>query len=178
MVRKHRKMLSNAAAPATLALMGLIETQSRATICAWCLDYAETRILPIYARRNPTDERPRETLMAARAYLDGETTFAEVKNLILNSCHAAARALDHDPAAQAAARACGQAASVVHTLSHALGLYFYGTAAFAYDTVGLGQPDATYELIADQVCADLRAALLAITVKKEPNPAKIKWKIR
>jgi hypothetical protein len=66
----------------------------------------------------------------------------------------------------------------VHTLSHALGLYFYGTAAFAYDTVGLGQPDATYELIADQVCADLRAALLAITVKKEPNPAKIKWKIR
>ena len=98
-----------------------------------------------------------------------------VKNVILNECHQAARELDSDPAAQAAARTCGQASAVVHTLSHSLGLYFYGAAAIAYDRVGLNESAEVYNMIAEEVCADITAALQAVAVEDEPNPAKIKW---
>jgi len=47
-----------------------------------------------------------------------------VKKVILYECHAAARELNNNPVAQAAARACGQAASAIHVQTHALGLAF------------------------------------------------------
>ena len=101
--------------------------------------------------------------------------FPIVKNIILNECHAAARELEHAPAAQAAARACGQGSAVVHTLSHSIGLYFYGAAAVAYDRLGLVAADDAYSAVAKEVCADLTAALQAVAVPDEPKPAKIKW---
>lgn len=172
---KLRKMLGSADAPNTLELMRLIDTQSRETICSWCMDYAEMRMLPIYERHCPDDMRPRRALEAARAYLRGERRFLEVKQIILNECHAAARELDENPAAQAAARACGQGAAVVHTLSHSLGIYFYGAAAIAYDRLGIAEKPETYAKVADEVCAELIASLKAVAVKDEPNPAAIKW---
>ena len=93
----------------------------------------------------------------------------------MNQCHAAARELDCDPAAQAAARTCGQGSAVVHTLSHSLGLYFYGAAAVAYDRIGTGGTAEEYDEIAGEVCTDLTAALQAVAIADEPNPAKIKW---
>jgi len=173
--KKLRKMLGDVNAPSTVALMRLIDTQSKKTICNWCLDYAEAKILPIFEKHCPDDPRPRNALRAARDYLDGKMKFPEVKNIILNECHAAARELDANPVAQAAARACGQASAVVHTLSHSLGLYFYGAAAIAYDRAGLNESDEVYGKIAEEVCADLTAALQAVAVENEPNPAKIKW---
>lgn len=175
MAKKLRKMLGNVNATSTVALMRLIDTQSKATICKWCMDYAAARILPIFEKRYPDDSRPRNALNAARDYLEGKVKFPTVKNIILNECHAAARELDADPAAQAAARACGQGSAVVHTLSHSIGLYFYGAAAIAYDRVGLNEPTEVYDRIAEEVCADMTAALQAIAVEDEPNPAKIKW---
>lgn len=175
MAKKLRKMLGDANAPSTAALMRLIETQSKATICSWCIGYAETSILPIFERRCPNDDRPRNALNAARAYLDGSVKFPVVKQIILNECHAAARELDGDPAAQAAARACGQGSAVVHTLSHALGIYFYGAAAIAYDRIGTDADAQAYRAIAEEVCADMTAALRSVAVEGEPNPAKIKW---
>lgn len=175
MAKKPRKMLGDVNAPSTAALKRLIQTQSKATICNWCIGYAETSILPIFEKRCPNDDRPRNALNAARGYLAGNVKFPVVKHIILNECHAAARELDADPAAQAAARACGQGASVVHTLSHALGIYFYGAAAVAYDRVGPDAAAQVYHAIAEEVCADMTAALRAIAVGDEPNPAKIKW---
>lgn len=175
MSKKLRKMLGNVNAPSTVALMRLIDTQSRVTICKWCLDDAETRILPIFEKHCPNDARPRNALNAARDYLDGKVKFPVVKNIILNECHAAARELVDNPPAQAAARACGQSSAVVHTLSHSIGLYFYGAAAIAYDRVGLNETPEVYDRIAEEVCADMTAALQAIAVENEPNPAKIKW---
>ncbi len=175
MAKKLRKMLGDANGPGTVRLMRLIDTQSKATICGWCMDYAEAHFLPIFERRCPGDERPRRALTAARDYLNGDVKFPVVKQLILNECHAAARELDADPAAQAAARVVGQAAAVVHTLSHSLGLYFYGAAAVAYDRIGLEASAEAYAAIADEVCADVTAALEAVAVENEPNPAKIKW---
>ena len=172
---KPRKMLGDVNASSTIALIRLIDTQSKETICNWCMNYAMENILPIFEKRCPGDDSPRKALLAARNYLEGKTKFPEVKKIILNECHATARELDNDPSAQAAARACGQGAAVVHTLSHALGLYFYAAAAVAYDRLGLNATAAEYDEITEKVCADYTAALKAAAVENEPNPANIKW---
>ena len=172
---KPRKMLGRADSPYILALMRLIDTQSKATIAGWCMDYAEAHILPVFSKRCPGDDRPRRALLAARDWFEGKKKLPEVKHIILNECHAAARELDDDPAAQAAARACGQAAACFHTPSHSLGLAFYGSAAIAYDRAGLFEKPEVYDRIAAEVCAGMESALRAVAVENEPNPAKIKW---
>ncbi len=175
MAKKPRKMLGSADSPHILSLMALIQTQSRKTIANWCMDYAETHILPIYEKRCPGDDRPRHALQAARDWLKGLVKLPYVKSIILNEAHAAARANGDDPAAQAAARAVGQAASSIHAPTHSLGVAFYGAAAIAYDRAGVGASPETYDRIAEEVCADMASALRAATVENEPDPAKINW---
>ena len=121
---KPRKMLGAADSPYIVSLMRLIETQSKATIAAWCIGYAEAQILPIYAKTFPHDRRPFHALQAARDWMDGKVKLPEVKRIILQECHAAAREAEDYPAAQAAARTCGQAAACIHTPTHSLGLAF------------------------------------------------------
>lgn len=175
-MNKLRKMLGTADSPYILRLMHLIETQSKATIAKWCLDYATEGILPIFERRCPGDGRPRKALEASRDWFEGRKKLPEVKSIILNECHAAARELDPDPAAQAAARACGQAAACFHTPTHSLGLAFYGAAAIAYDRVGLAESAQLYDAIAAEECAKMEAVLRAMAVEHEPNPARINWR--
>ena len=172
---KLRKTLGNVNAPSCVALRELIDTQSKETIRAWCLAYAENKILPLFEKYCPDDDRPRNAVCAARDYLDGKVKFPVVKNIILNECHAAARELEANPAAQAAARAVGQGTAVVHTLTHSLGLFFYAAAAVAYDRIGLEATDDAYAEVAEEVCMDYTEALRAIAVENEPNPAKLKW---
>ena len=175
MPKKLRKMLGDVNAPSAVALRKLIDTQSKDTIRKWCLDYVEKTILPIFERHCPGDDRPRNAVCAAREYLDGKVKFPAVKNIILNECHAAARELDANPTAQAAARAVGQGSAVVHTLTHSLGLYFYAAAAVAYDRIGLDASEEQYAMIAEEVCLDYTDALIAIAVEDEPMPVKLKW---
>jgi len=172
---KLRKMLGKADSPYIVSLMRLIETQSKTTIASWCMDYAEQHILPIFEQECPGDLRPRSALDAARQWFEGKVKLKEVKNIILGECHAAARELNDNPAAQAAARACGQAAACFHTPTHSLGLAFYGSAAIAYDQVGLTEKPEVYDRIAAEECAKMEAALRAVAVENEPNPAKINW---
>ena len=175
MKNKLRKMLGDVNAPSCVALRELIDTQSKDTIQKWCLGYATKKMLPIFEKHYPGDERPRNAVNAARDYLDGKVKFPVVKNLILNECHAAARDLDDNPVAQAAARAVGQGSAVVHTLTHSLGMFFYAAAAVAYDRVGFGASEEVYSMIAEEVCLSYTDALHAVAVKNEPNPAKLKW---
>jgi len=175
MPKKPRKTLGDVNAPSVKALMALIDTQSKDTIRSWCLAYAEEKILPVFEARRPGDNRPRAAVQAARDYIGGKVKFAAVKNIILNECHAAARELDGDPAAQAAARAVGQGTAVVHTPTHSLGLFFYAAAAVAYDRIGTNASGETYAEIAEAVCIDYADALRAIAVANEPSPAKLKW---
>lgn len=172
---KLRKMLGKADSPYIISLMHLIDTQSKETIAGWCLNYTEEHILPIFERECPGDNRPRRALDASRAWFEGKVKLPEVKNIILNECHAAARELDDNPVAQAAARACGQAAACFHTPTHSLGLAFYGTAALAYDRVGLNESAEVYDHIAAEECLKMEEALRAVAVEDEPNPAKLKW---
>lgn len=172
---KLRKMLGEADSPYIISLMRLIETQSKVTIAGWCMDYAETHLLPVFEKRRPGDGRPRSAITASREWFEGKKKLPEVKNIILNECHAAARELDGDPAAQAAARACGQASACFHTPTHSLGLAFYGAAAIAYDRVGINEKPEVYDNIAAQVCAEMETALRAVAVENESNPVKINW---
>ena len=168
-------MLGAADSPYILSLMRLIDTQSKATIAGWCMDYAQENLLPIFERRCPGDPRPRQAIAAARDWFEGKRKLREVRDVILNACHAAARELDDDPAAQAAARACGQASACFHTPTHSLGLAFYGSAAIAYDRYGINESAEFYDRIAAEECAKMEAALRDIAIENEPNPAKINW---
>lgn len=171
---KVRKMLCKADSPCIISLMRLIETQSKTTIARWCIDYAQKEMLPIYQKAYPHDTRGAIALDAANRWLAGEIKLPVVKKLILDA-HTAAREAEESPAAQAAIRAVGQAASIVHVATHSLGLAFYGAAAIAYDRVGLREKPEVYDQIAAQECAKMQAALALIAVKNEPNPVKVNW---
>ena len=175
MSKKLRKTLGGRRDPHIKSLMRLIETQSKMTISNWCIDYAKKNILPIFEKHCPGDNRPRRTLNAAEDWLAGNVKLPYVKNIILNECHAAARELENMPAAQAAARCCGQVAACIHTPTHSLGLVFYGTAAIAYDSAGTLEKPEVYGQIAKNECAKMEAALRAVAVTNEENPAKINW---
>ena len=175
MPKKLRKTLGDVNAPSTVALKDLIDTQSKDTIRKWCLNYAQDKILPLFEKYCPGDPRPRNAVNAAHDYLAGIVKFPAVRHVILNECHAAARELNNNPAAQAAARAVGQGSAVVHTLTHSLGLYFYAAAAVAYDRAGIEASDEVYAQIAEEVCLDYTSALRAVAVDSEPHPAKLKW---
>ena len=175
MPKKLRKTLGDVNAPCAIELRELIDTQSKETIRTWCLGYAEDKLLPIFERHCPGDNRPRLAVDAAREYVAGKVKFPVVKGIILNECHGAARELEDNPVAQAAARGVGQGTAVVHALTHSLGLYFYAAAAVAYDRVGLEATAEEYAAIAEEVCLDYTQALRAIAVEDEPNPAKLKW---
>jgi hypothetical protein len=54
-------------------------------------------------------------------------------------------------------------------------LFFYAAAAVAYERVGFEVSEEVYAEIAEEVCLDYTAALTAVAVENEPNPAKLKW---
>jgi hypothetical protein len=175
MPRKYRKMLNDINAPYIQSLMRLIETQKKTTLSNWCIDYAERVIVPIYEKHCPGDDRPRNALNAAREWLAGNMKLPEVKKVILNECHTAARELDANPTAQAAARTCGQAASCIHAPTHSLGLALYGALAVAYDKLGIEADWSALLSAAAEECANMEAALRAVAADNETDPAKINW---
>lgn len=172
---KARKMLSDWNAPYIQALMKLIETQSKSTLAHWAVDYAEQSILPLWNKHYPEDQRPQNALHAAREWLSGSIKLPQAKTSILE-CHAAAREADTNPVAQAAARAIGQCASTIHSARHCIGLALYGSLAVAYDTLGTNASWKALEQCAADECWRMLDALQAVSVKDEPNPAKIVWK--
>lgn len=167
-------MLSNWQAAPIEGLMRLIETQSKETLVNWAVDYAEAQFLLIYTKQYPQDDRPKLALEYARLWLNKEVKLPEAKRYILG-CHQAANEAVENPAAQAAARAIGQAASSIHSAMHSLGLALYGGLAIAYDQLGMDKPWAEHEAFALTECEKMLAALQAVAIENEPNPVKVKW---
>jgi len=172
---KARKMLNDWDAPYIQALIKMIETQSKATLAAWALNYSQAVLLPLWRKHYPDDLRPQHAMAAAWEWLSGAIKLPQAKAAILE-CHAAAREAGSNPVAQAAARAIGQGASTIHSARHCIGLPLYGAVAVAYDTLGTIAPWQQVEQCAAEECGRMLAALRAIAVKNEPNPAKIDWK--
>jgi hypothetical protein len=86
--KNPRKTFGAVNAPSTTALMRLIETQSKATIANWTLDYAEQKILPLFKKHCPNDGRFAHAISAAREWPDGKVKLPYVKNIILNAAGA------------------------------------------------------------------------------------------
>jgi hypothetical protein len=103
----------------------------RRVVALWAADCAE-RVLGLFEAEAPGDSRPRDAIARLRAFADGELGVAEARRRFV--AHAAAREVSA-PAAVAAARAAGQAASVPHMGAHAL-----GAAAYAAKAAGLAAP--------------------------------------
>ncbi|MBK5211844.1 MAG: hypothetical protein JJE36_06010 [Coriobacteriia bacterium] len=127
-----KKLLFSRKSECIQPLRSLIEKQTHRTLVMWTLDCAP-RILAIFEDAYPDDFRPRTALDMATAWSRGAIKMSVAKKAIL-SAHNAATDAEENPAAQAAARACGHAAATVHVETHALGLVFYGLTAFVYAT--------------------------------------------
>ena len=87
------------------------------------------RVLPIFEKDHPTDNRPRKALDAIEAWAAGKRklSMAEVRKLALDA-HAAARAAK-SKAACFAARAAGHAIATWHVPTHAMGAPIYACKA-------------------------------------------------
>lgn len=173
-MKEPRKMLGDIYQPEIQALMKLIESQSKETISNWCIGFAEKNYLPMFERLQPFDERPRQAIQAARDWMSKRIKLPEAKTFIL-ACHEAARENDCDPIIQALARAIGQGASVIHTVTHALGIAFYGAAAIAYSQIGIRAPAEEHDKIAAQEFIKIYDSLKTVSIENEPNPAKVNW---
>lgn len=172
---KARKMLSDWEAPYIQALVKQIETQSKATLLNWVLNYTNDFLLPLWEKYYPEDQRPKLALEAACSWTAGEIKLPQAKKLILQ-CHAAAREAELNPVAQASARAIGQAASTIHSARHCIGLPLYGALAIAYENLGVSAPWELVEQDAAKECKNMLKALRVISVEDEKNLAKIDWK--
>lgn len=170
---KLRKMLGDIGHPTVVALMRLIETQSKATLARWATAEAELRYLPIYEKRPDASPIPRQTIEACRAHLNGALPLAELKPLLKQARTLAAA--ETDPTAQAAARAIATGCATVTTPTNALGYLFYGAAAVAYDRAGLSESAETYDALAEEALDRALKSLQAVAIPNEPNPAKINW---
>ena len=87
------------------------------------------RVLSIFEKEYPNDNRPRLAIEAIKAWAQGKRklSLVEVRKLSLDS-HAAARESKSD-AARFAARAAGQAVATWHVPTHALGTFSYASKA-------------------------------------------------
>jgi 3-methyladenine DNA glycosylase/8-oxoguanine DNA glycosylase len=175
---RPRKTLGYSDASYVSSLMRLIETQSKPTIIAWCVDYAERHYLPIWEKSAPNDSRPRVALETARRWLRKEVKLQMVRDAAWD-CHLAAkdaaiRGIDF-AAAEAAARAIANAALTCHVATHSIRVAFYGAAAIAYDSVGVIESAKVYDYIAAAECARFEAALMIVAVENEPNSVVCKW---
>lgn len=129
----------------------------RRIVAAWAADCAE-RVLGLFEAEAPGDARPREAIARTRAFARGELDVAgEIRRRFV----AADAARDvKTPAAAAAARAAGQAASIPHMGAHALGAAAYAAKAAALEASD--QPDAVSDEIRwqlEHMSAAAKAAL-------------------
>jgi hypothetical protein len=92
------------------------------------------RVLPLFARERPDDDRPRRAIEAIGAWAAGarDLGMVEVRTLAL-AAHAAARAA-RSSSARFAARAAGPAVATWHVPTHAMAVPWYAAKAIAADT--------------------------------------------
>ena len=89
-----------------------LSLESLRALGSWAADCTE-RALPVYEKQAEADSRPRAALEGIRVFAAGGKRTAQLRSLAL-AAMAAARAVN-DPAAAAAARAAGLAASSAYT---------------------------------------------------------------
>jgi len=105
-----------------------LDEQDHGSLVLWATDCAE-HVLAYFEESYPNDDRPRNAVDAARAWVRGEMALSEVRAAAF-AAHAAARAAG-DRAARATARAAGHAAATAHVAAHAAHAATYAATAAA-----------------------------------------------
>ena len=170
---KLRKMLGDIQSPSVIALMRLIETQSKETLARWAIEYAMTNCRTLYKDTYPTDTRLSDAVTAVEGYLGGEIKLKDIKPYLREAATAAKEA--EGVVEQAAARAIATACAVVQTPTNALGYTFYCVAAMVYARVGLEQEQEVYNTQAEEGFKEVLKSLEVIAVQDESNPVRVNW---
>lgn len=121
-----------------LAVTGMDKTIAEAAdriahrrLAIWAADCAE-RVLPVFERMSPEDDRPRKAIEAARSWArTGVFRMADVRKASL-AAHAAAHEVEENDAARSAARSAGQAVATAHVPRHAVAAAVYAATAVRY----------------------------------------------
>jgi hypothetical protein len=102
--------------------------EDQRSLASWAADCAE-RVLPLFERAYPKDDRPRNAIKVCRTWVrTGVFSMADIRGASL-AAHAAARDAKEDAAACFAARAAGQAVATPHVPQHAYGSAYYALKA-------------------------------------------------
>lgn len=133
-------------------------------IGGWAADCAE-RALPVFEAHAPSDTRPRAAIEGIRVFAGGGKRAARLRTLALDAL-AAAREVEH-PAAAAAARAAGFAASSAYThpladlnqTRHIVGPAAYAALALELDRGDPAAGDAEVRWAIEHAPAEARAVL-------------------
>lgn len=168
-----RKMLGDINSEECIALMHLIETQSKRTLERWTIYYAREHYASIFQSIGSSEERLLEILQHCEQYVEGTITLKEVKPELKEAAQIARDC--KDPILQATARSIATACSVIQTPTNALGFLFYGAAAKAYHALGLEASRDVYDHYAKEQLQHAYDALSKMAVEKESNPVHIKW---
>ncbi|HUE98954.1 MAG TPA: hypothetical protein VMN99_06845 [Anaerolineales bacterium] len=105
-------------------------TQDQRSLAIWAADCAE-RVLPLFEKAYPKDDRPRKAIEACRTWVrTGVFRMSDIRGASL-AAHAAARGAKENHAACFAARAAGQAVATAHVPQHAFGGAYYALKAIA-----------------------------------------------
>jgi hypothetical protein len=146
--------------------------ESLRALGSWAADCAE-RALPVYEAYAHSDSRPRAAIEGIRVFAGGGKRTAQLRSLAL-SAFSAAREAD-DPAATAAARAAGLAASSAYThpladveqTKHIVGPAAY--AALALELHHTGDPNfgnGEVHWAIEHVTSEVREILLQMPARK------------
>ena len=149
-----------------------LSLESLRALGGWAADCAE-RALSVYETHADSDSRPRAALEGIRVFAGGGKRTAQLRTLAL-SAFSAARLAD-DPAAAAAARAAGLAASSAYThpladvqqTKHIVGPAAY--AALALELYHAGDPnigEGEVRWAIEHVSSEVRAVLLQMPARQ------------
>src|SRR5258706_4448962 len=110
----------------TIRRGGTLTDSDHQLLALWAAACAE-HVLHLFESTQPSDQRPRQAIAQARAWVRGEITMTQARSAGGHAMGAARRALRG--AAREAAYAAGQAAVVAHVAAHELGAAAYAIKA-------------------------------------------------
>ena len=122
---------------------GTLTDADHRLLALWAATCAE-HVLDHFESARPDDQRPREAIAYARAWVRGEVGMMQARAA---GGHAMGAARDLSGPARWAAYAAGQAACVAHVAEHDL-----GAAAYAIKAVGAAAPDGESEAAGRREC--------------------------
>ena len=129
-IKRKNKILFSKDSEYLSDLALLLGEQNHRTAALWALDLGSKTAEKLEAKY-PGEKRPEEAIEAAKLWAFGKIKMPSARRAILD-CHAFAKELSA-PEDIALCHAVGQAASVVHTEGHALGLPIYELTSLVYE---------------------------------------------